>query len=204
MTSPHADCTHPKTKSARARCRKLQAEIARIRAEHEAENQRYHEVYIRPFEEQEAKRKEWETESEKFSKAHQASASQNADDTSLEENFSTGSYRWYETAISTLHCARDNAPQNLDLDLLEEGESLDFVAEGYVWVDYLGYPNDGHYAILVDREGNRTKWMLDDLKRLKAQREAYTQYISDGLADTDGWYCPIDFEAFCATLGKDI
>jgi hypothetical protein len=30
--------------------------------------------------------------------------------------------------------------------------------------------------------------------------KAYMRYISDGLADTDGYYAPVDYEHFAATM----
>ncbi|MFD6941071.1 ParB/RepB/Spo0J family partition protein [Streptomyces goshikiensis] len=41
-----------------------------------------------------------------------------------------------------------------------------------------------------------------DVERTPALDAAYSQYISDGLADTDGYYAPIDFQAWAHTLGK--
>jgi hypothetical protein len=203
MTS-HRDCIHPKTKAARARCRKNQAARAADLAKFEADNQAYHDTYIRPYQEQETARKEWETESSKFCEAHVASANQNADDTSVEEGFAEYSKRWYEVAISTLHSARDDAERCLDLDEIDNGQVLDFIDQDYYWVDRVIYPSSGVEVTLVDREGNRKTWMLDDLKRLETQRKAYRRYISDGIGDTDGYYAPISFEAWCATLGKGI
>lgn len=38
----------------------------------------------------------------------------------------------------------------------------------------------------------------------EAERKAYRQYISDGLADTDGWYHPESFEAWQAHYHRSI
>lgn len=163
MTS-HRDCTHPATKAARARCRKLQADIAKMHREQAIEERIYYETYILPFELQEKARKEWEEEFPKFAEAHQASAHQNADDTAAEEGFEPYSKRWYECAISTLHSARDNAERALSLDWLDNGQLVEIEGK-YFWVDRVQYPNDGYYAILVDDKGNRTKWMFTDLTK---------------------------------------
>lgn len=161
MTS-HRDCTHPATKAARARCRKLKADIAEMHRQQAIEERIYYETYILPRELQEKARIEWETECEKFCEAHIASANQNADDTAHEEKFEEYSRRWYEVALSTLHSARDNAERAQSLDWLDNGQMVEIDGK-YHWVDRVQYPNDGYYAILMDEEGNRTKWMFSDL-----------------------------------------
>lgn len=163
MTS-HRDCTHPATKSARARCRKAKADIAEMYRQQAIEERIYYDTYILPRELQEKARIEWETESEKFCEAHIASANQNADDTAHEEKFDHYSKRWYEVAISTLHSARDNADRATSLDWLDNGQMVEIEGK-YWWIDRIGYPTEGHYAILMDEEGNRMHWFLTDLAK---------------------------------------
>lgn len=38
----------------------------------------------------------------------------------------------------------------------------------------------------------------------EAEQVMYRRYISDGLADTDGWYSPEDFEAWQAHYHRSI
>jgi hypothetical protein len=42
------------------------------------------------------------------------------------------------------------------------------------------------------------------VERTPKLSEAYGRYISDGLADTDGYYAPLDFQAWAATVGAGI
>lgn len=214
MTS-HAHCLHPKTKAARAKCRRNKTEIATLVAKQEVEDQIYHDAYIAPREAQEAARKLWEAECERFCEAHIISAEQNADDTAHEEGFEPQSKRWYECAVSTLYSARDDAEQCLDIELIDKGQALD-LGDHYRWVDRIYYSKRGPFATLIDREGNRKKYLLVNLKMMldAANREpiertpeldkAYNQYISDGISDTNGHYAPLDFQAWASTLGKDL
>lgn len=203
MTS-HRDCTHPPTKAARARCRKLKADLDALQAEHDENNRIYHETYIVPFEQKEAARLEWEAMKDRFAYQFVNSADQNAFDTAHEEGFEPYSQRWYECAISTLESARDDAPRNIDLNDPDEGQSIDWLGRELHWIDRVISPASGWEITIIDREGNRKVWMINDLKKYKAQWDAYGQYVSDGIGDTDGYYAPISFEAFCATLGKNI
>lgn len=162
MTSSHAACTHPRTKAARAKCRKNQAEIAAIRAAAEAEDRAYHEAYIVPRLKQEAAEAAWNEAFPKFAEGHQGSAHQNADDTAREENFELYSTRWYEVALSTLHRARDCADR-INWEDPESGQVLDLGNE-YRWVDRVIWGKGWITGlILVDREGNRTEYPLIDL-----------------------------------------
>lgn len=158
MTS-HADCIHPRTKAARAKCRKNKVEIDTLRVEHEAENKIYHDTYIVPREKQEAAEAAWNKAFPKFAEAHQNSAHQNADDTSVEEGFEPGSTRWYEIALSTLDNARDCADW-INWEDPESGQAVDFGDE-YRWVDRVIYgKGQKTKLILVNREGNRTEHPL--------------------------------------------
>lgn len=165
MTS-HRDCTHPRTKAARAKCRKRKAQNAADLVAFEVENQIYHDTYIRPYQEQEAARQSFEAECEKFCEAHISSAHQNADDTSVEEGFAPNSKRWYETAISTLHHARDTADRLFDLKDPEKGQYVSYKLDDgdreddfwiadikYLWDDRgnLRYPD----LTLINREGTK-------------------------------------------------
>ena len=170
MTS-HRDCTHPKTKAARARCRKTKAEVAELLRQAEVEDKVYHDTYIRPYEEQEAARRLWEAESAKFAEVHIWSAENNADDTAHEEKFQPYSKRWYEVALSTLHSVRDDADRCWNIDDPEKGQSI-YLDDDYRWVDGVIYPNSGTEVTLIDREGNHKTWMLDDLKAKLAEDEA--------------------------------
>lgn len=161
MTS-HADCIHPRTKAARAKCRKDKAEIAKLWAEHELKNKAHHEAYIAPRERQEEAEAAWNEAFPKFAKAHQSSAHQNADDTSVEEGFEPGSTRWYQVALSTLESARADA-EPIDWEDPQSGQAVDFV-DHYRWVDRVIWAKlGGSKLILVDREGNRTEHPLIDL-----------------------------------------
>lgn len=161
MTS-HRDCTHPATKAARGRCRKLQTDIAKMHREQAIEERIYYETYIVPFELQEKARKEWEAEHDKFCEAHISSAEQNADDTAHEEGFEPYSKRWYEIAIFTLQSARDNAESALKLEWLDKGQHLEIGGKNW-WVDRVQYPKQGYYAILIDEDGNRIQRLFTDL-----------------------------------------
>lgn len=159
MTS-HRDCLHPSTKAARAKCRKDKAEIAKLRADMEAENQIYHDTYIAPYLAQEEARKKWEKECLLFASAHINSAEQNADDTAREEGFELYSLRWCEVALSSLHSARDLADRCWNAEDPEEGQSVEIEgATDWQWVDRIEerYDNGWTKTIrVVDREGNRT------------------------------------------------
>lgn len=214
MTS-HADCTHPKTKAARAKCRRLKAEVATLLKNHEVENQINHDTYIAPFEAQEEARKNWENEQIKFCEAHIASAEENADDTSVEEGFEPHSKRWYDIAISTLHHARDNADEVFDLSDPEKGQYIPIYDRPF-WIDQMRYGDQGRASklMLVNREGSRSWVMVEDLiagnfkltplGRAKEHHEAYSRYVDDGIASTDGYYAPIDFEAWVSIFGKSL
>lgn len=164
MTS-HRDCTHPATKAARARCRANKAKATAELAAFEAENKIYHDTYIRPYEEQEAARKGWEAECEKFCEAHIDSANQNADDTAHEEGFEPYSKRWYEIAISTLHHARDCADQNTDPKDPEKGQALQVIdRDDWYWVSNLKWANGWATKVeIIDREGNKEWIALDQI-----------------------------------------
>lgn len=213
MTS-HRDCAHPKTKAARARCRKGKAEVAEILRQADIEDKIYHDTYVRPFEQQDALRVRWEDECGKFCEAHISSAEQNADDTSVEEKFEPHSKRWYEVAISTLHSARDDADKVFDLRDPEEGQYLE-IADLPFWVDRVRYGDNGASKVmLINREGNRAWALVEDLiagktklipeGRTKEHHEAYSRYISEGIGDTDGYYAPIDFDSWLSTLAGSL
>ncbi|MFF4292123.1 DUF3560 domain-containing protein [Streptomyces vinaceus] len=69
----------------------------------------------------------------------------------------------------------------------------------------------GKYEIGPARKARREAFFAElakrnppkpDVERTPALSAAYSQYISDGLADTDGHFAPIDFQAWAHTLGK--
>ncbi|MGX9924161.1 hypothetical protein ACWIG4_30405 [Streptomyces sp. NPDC002248] len=154
MTSSHANCTHPHTKADRAKCRRDRAYAEKLRAEVEVKNRINHEIYIRPFEEQEALREEWETLSAKYARAFQTQAEQNADDTSVEEKFEVNSRRWYRIAIASLISARDDSTECFDLNDPEEGQYIK--AEGKRWwIDHYRFLGNELSLTLVDEMGNR-------------------------------------------------
>lgn len=163
MTSTHANCTHPKTKAARAKCRKNKVEVAALWAEHDAEAEAYHEAYVRPYQEQEAARLEWEAECLKFAEAHIDSAHENADDTAAEEGFEPYSKRWYKIAISTLHHARDTADRVLDFRDPQKGQLLEVDGE-YRWIHHITYLRGWAFEVtLIDDMGTRSTHALADL-----------------------------------------
>lgn len=102
----------------------------------------------------------------------------------------------------------------LDLKDPQKGQYLK-LSGIYFWIDEVQYGEEGaEKLILINREGQRSWVMVEELTegtptlipqgRSREQHEAYSQYISDGIGDTDGWYIPIDFEAWAATFGKGI
>lgn len=155
--SAHANCTHPKTKAARAACRKSRSEGDALNAQWEAEREA----------DRLAREPEriWNEEFPKFSEAHQASAHQNADYTAYEEGFEIYSPRWYECATSTLHHARDCADRVLNAYDPEPGQSL-MIHEGtdYLWVEGVTWGEGVAIEIrVVDREGNRSTIKPEDI-----------------------------------------
>ena len=151
--SSHAECTHPNTKSARAKCRKERKTLAAADVEWQAEMDE-----LRKDREVEEL---WNKTYPIFCGAHQASAHQNADDTASEEGFEVYSRRWYEVALSTIHSARDNSPA-ADLNDPEPGSHI-YRERNYYWVDHVIYPASGAEITLVDGRGNRTTHKLADL-----------------------------------------
>jgi len=150
----HRYCSHPATKSARAACRRKRAKDA---AEFEA--------LMAPtadeieFQAMVETRTEWERRSELFAAAHVSSASQNADDTSVEEGFKVTDRRWYEVALSTLESVRDDAERCLDASDPEPGQAVWIAgSEDWQWVDTIAQYDNGwaREITVVDREGNRT------------------------------------------------
>jgi len=152
--SNHRLCSHPNTKSARAKCRREKAKAA---AELES--------FLAPtpedleFRAMVEAREAWETACERFAEAHIDSAYQNADDTSVEEGFEPMTKRWYECAMMTLESARDNAERCLDASDPEKGQAVWITdATDWQWVDSIArYENGWAKEItVVDREGNRS------------------------------------------------
>lgn len=43
-----------------------------------------------------------------------------------------------------------------------------------------------------------------EVERTAALDAAYRAYVDEGIASTDGWYAPLDFQAWAATLGADL
>ncbi len=151
----HSRCLHPKTKAARAKCRASRARWDAQNAKWEAE---------RAEDQKDAAAEDmWNQEYPKFAESHQASAHQNADDTACEEGFEVHSPRWYETAVSTLHSARDTAERLFDVTDPQGGQS--FMIKGgtdYLWVDTLNWDNGWVKTIVaVDRDGARSTVELD-------------------------------------------
>lgn len=155
--SNHANCYHPKTKAARATCRKQRAAWAKEDAAWETEK-----AELQKDREAEAL---WNETFPMFAAAHQASAHQNADDTASEEGFDLYSRRWYESALSTIEHARDCAERLYDRTDPQEGQS--FMVKGgtdYLWVDGLNYENGWAKSIVaVDRQGIRSTVELADI-----------------------------------------
>lgn len=167
MTSTsHRDCTHPATKAARTKCRKLKAQDTAALEKFLVDNQIYHDTYVVPYRETEALRKEWDAEVEKFAEAHRWSAEQNADDTMSEEGFEYLSKRWYQVALSTLHFARDTATPCWDPKDPEKGQLVELKnCPGNYWVDQIRYANGWADAVtVIDNEGNRKEVSPADIK----------------------------------------
>lgn len=138
--SAHANCFHPSTKSARAKCRAEKAKVTAILA------------VADPAE------KTWNEEFPKFCSTHQGSAHQNADDTASEEGFEMYSERWYQVALSTLDHARDMADPVMNPLDPEPGQSL-MIAGGtdYLWVERVLWGEGVATEItVIDREGNHS------------------------------------------------
>ncbi|MGW2951543.1 ParB/RepB/Spo0J family partition protein [Streptomyces eurythermus] len=45
---------------------------------------------------------------------------------------------------------------------------------------------------------------LPEVERTPELDAAYRRYVDDGIASTDGWYCPLDFQAWATTLGAHL
>ncbi|MEU6595290.1 ParB/RepB/Spo0J family partition protein [Streptomyces sp. NPDC046881] len=43
-----------------------------------------------------------------------------------------------------------------------------------------------------------------EVERTAELDAAYRRYVDDGIADTDGWYCPLSFQAWATTLGAHL
>lgn len=156
-TSAHANCLHPKTKAARAACRKSRNEWAALNAEWEAEREADR-LAAEP-------ERIWNEEFPKFCEAHQGSAHQNADDTAHEEGFEPMSPRWYECATSTLHSARDNAEHVMNAYDPEPGQSL-MLRDGtdYLWVESVLWGEGVAAEIrVIDRDGNHSTIKPEDI-----------------------------------------
>jgi hypothetical protein len=156
--SNHANCLHPKTKAARAACRKSRAAWDALNAEWAAEREADR-LAAEP-------ERIWNEEFPKFCEAHQGSAHQNADDTAHEEGFEPYSPRWYECATSTLHHARDCAEHVMNPYDPEPGQSL-MIAGGtdYLWVESVTWGQGVASEIrVVDREGIRSVIKPQDIE----------------------------------------
>lgn len=152
MTS-HRECTHPATKAARTLCRKFRATYTEPAEGVEA---RPLPAYV--TDETEAARLIWESERCKFAEGHILSAETNADDTSVEDKFEPQSKRWYEVAVSTLHCARDDADRFDYADPIT-GHALRLRSyDDWLWVDKVIWANGEPFIlVLVNRDGVRRK-----------------------------------------------
>jgi hypothetical protein len=204
MTS-HSNCTHPATKAARAKCRKSKAAGTKVP-----------DIQQQPHtDDKEAAKELWEAACKKFAKAHIDSAIQNADDTTYGEKLPPNSKRWYEVALLTLHSTRNHAELCEDYRKAEEGQRIELVnSTKNWWIDEITRHRKGRVKnmVLIDDEGYRqlvetheliNPWETPVDKRDPKIQEAYSQYIGEGLADTDFYFAPMTYDAFAHNYRKD-